>query len=669
MPTLAEVREQYPQYKDLSDDDLADKLHAKFYSDMPREEFDKKVGNKEKPKSKLSEPRKVLSKINEDAIADTVGAPVDLASEGLGALGLPTSKKPVGGSESIKGVFRSLGMSEEGAEPETITGKAIANVGGGAVSALLTGGGIGSAVKSAGEALGSAALKKGGEILASPGGNLAAGAGGGAGGAIAEEATKGSPMEGPATGIGEFLGGAVGGMAPASMLRPARAVDPVIAAYERLKLAPSAAEAGVGGRSAQWLEGNVLPQTIGGGGVMEAFKQKRLRQLTDIQQGIAQKYGTPKDRPEMGKATQESVMDTWNQIKNKDGQLIGALKQKYGQNVVYPSNFIDAVASPVGAAASKSIRESTLDPLVQDAAKIIRETGGHMTFDDLAALKTKYGYAAEPGFQKNVNDAQVDQLFSAVRKDMEQHIKTSSLDDYKALKESNSRYADAMGDFRKYFKKLVGSKDIPVSSERAYEILTAAATDKARGDIEEFKHVWDALPPSERGNLSATILSRMGAIDMSQPGSTETWSMGKFLTQYRSLSQEAKAILFKSSGNAKVAKELDDLATVIQNIQDRVRSVASTSKSGTGGVILGQFGLGAIAGHFAGGDVTGLLYGVGGPYMAAQVLTNPTAVKAVTEIMRRTHTAIDASARAVVDLGALPKLTMPTQQQEQQPPQ
>ena len=44
MTTIAEIRQQYPQYDDLSDDQLADAMHRKFYSDMPREEFDQRVG-------------------------------------------------------------------------------------------------------------------------------------------------------------------------------------------------------------------------------------------------------------------------------------------------------------------------------------------------------------------------------------------------------------------------------------------------------------------------------------------------------------------------------------------------------------------------------------------------------------------------------------------------
>lgn len=44
MATIAEVRKQYPQYKDLSDRQLADALHAKFYADIPKAEFEAKVG-------------------------------------------------------------------------------------------------------------------------------------------------------------------------------------------------------------------------------------------------------------------------------------------------------------------------------------------------------------------------------------------------------------------------------------------------------------------------------------------------------------------------------------------------------------------------------------------------------------------------------------------------
>lgn len=44
MATLAEIRSQFPQYEDMSDGQLADALYSKFYSDMDRGEFDRKIG-------------------------------------------------------------------------------------------------------------------------------------------------------------------------------------------------------------------------------------------------------------------------------------------------------------------------------------------------------------------------------------------------------------------------------------------------------------------------------------------------------------------------------------------------------------------------------------------------------------------------------------------------
>lgn len=41
---IAEVREKYPQYEDLNDQDLARALHAKFYSDLDFEDFSKRIG-------------------------------------------------------------------------------------------------------------------------------------------------------------------------------------------------------------------------------------------------------------------------------------------------------------------------------------------------------------------------------------------------------------------------------------------------------------------------------------------------------------------------------------------------------------------------------------------------------------------------------------------------
>lgn len=49
---LTELRQQYPDYNDMSDQEFADAFHSKFYSDLPKEEFYSKLGVKTaQPKS------------------------------------------------------------------------------------------------------------------------------------------------------------------------------------------------------------------------------------------------------------------------------------------------------------------------------------------------------------------------------------------------------------------------------------------------------------------------------------------------------------------------------------------------------------------------------------------------------------------------------------------
>jgi hypothetical protein len=44
MPTLKEMRADHPEYNDLSDQQLADGVYKKFYSDLDRKEFNKRIG-------------------------------------------------------------------------------------------------------------------------------------------------------------------------------------------------------------------------------------------------------------------------------------------------------------------------------------------------------------------------------------------------------------------------------------------------------------------------------------------------------------------------------------------------------------------------------------------------------------------------------------------------
>lgn len=64
---IAELRKQYPQYNDMSDEQLAKSFHAKFYSDMPFDDFAGKIGYAKSPEMTVSDEIKQKNAVNNAA--------------------------------------------------------------------------------------------------------------------------------------------------------------------------------------------------------------------------------------------------------------------------------------------------------------------------------------------------------------------------------------------------------------------------------------------------------------------------------------------------------------------------------------------------------------------------------------------------------------------------
>ena len=105
MVTIAEIRQKYPQYDDLSDQELADRLYARRYADMPRAKFDAAFGvpGKQAPTATTETPTadglgRLFQALTPSrslvigtqgagrGMADVVGSPADLTTDLLNAL-------------------------------------------------------------------------------------------------------------------------------------------------------------------------------------------------------------------------------------------------------------------------------------------------------------------------------------------------------------------------------------------------------------------------------------------------------------------------------------------------------------------------------------------------------------------------------------------------------
>lgn len=58
---IAEIRQRFPQYRDMSDAQLGDALHARFYADMPKDQFLAQIGVREQPAEPKPDPTKGMN--------------------------------------------------------------------------------------------------------------------------------------------------------------------------------------------------------------------------------------------------------------------------------------------------------------------------------------------------------------------------------------------------------------------------------------------------------------------------------------------------------------------------------------------------------------------------------------------------------------------------------
>lgn len=603
----------------------------------------------------VDEATRAVGTANERYAYPLLGMPGDAAEWITQRLGLPSKetrrKVPMVGAmtappttDEVAKLFRGIGASDPAKRPTTTAGRVATDVGGQTAAALATGGGAGSLLRQIGRGIGSPVTTQIGSMVAQTRPNVAAGvAGGGAGAALAEPFV-GTPAESTMRGIGSLAGGMVGGAA--AKPRSATSAYPLLEAYERLGLSPTASRAGIGGRVTGSFEENIGPQMLGSGGVFQKAHTKQFEDMADIQQRIAHQFGGPPSTREMaGKTVQGRVLQSWNDAKSKAGSVIESVGQMFNPRQQYVAGeTAQALAFPVGAGTSKAVREHVIDPELKKFMETFRNSNWSVTYDDMKALRTHLGYLLEPGPLKTVNDAQLGQIYKAITKDMEAFVKQEHGPQVLAqLKSANADYGKALSDYKNNFKYLIGKEGAQIAPERAYEILLGSASSKGKADLDMFRTVWSALDKPTRGELASTVLARMGNTDASAVGKLDGWSLGKFVSQYKDLSPEAKDLLFRSTGNRALEQSLDDLTRVADKIDQNIKGLRSTSRSYQGGIQAGQ----VLTGGFS---VMGLLATIGGPYAAAKLLTDPRAVKTLARSLESLDGSMEGATRS---LGAI----------------
>jgi transposase-like protein len=268
MATLAEIRAQYPQYNDMSDSALADAMYQKHYSDIPRDEFNRRIG--------FAQPTTA------DAVTDGgsqlvrginrgINAVVSLPGEIFG--GAVNMVAPGQGDRFKWNNVASEFMTSPNAKPTTTLGRYADSVGQAIGSSAIPMAGIAAKSMQAAPAAQTTIGAVGQQIVnayrASPGAAVAGDVVASVGGGIGQQAAQ----EGGFGATGQMIGGLAGAMAPAGI---AAGVGGAVRQVQRARA--NMGEQGAYGRIAESVDGpltDLVDNVATGGTNMSAAINRR----------------------------------------------------------------------------------------------------------------------------------------------------------------------------------------------------------------------------------------------------------------------------------------------------------------------------------------------------------------------------------------------------------
>jgi hypothetical protein len=629
----------------------------------------------------LGEARNVVSQIAEENIAPALGLPMEVvagapvrATRALtGGAAAPKAPPPppvdlLGGTESFRRGMRNIGLSDEKRRAQTVPGKLIASTVGEAMEAPLIGGPVGGLLMQMGRRL--PGLARFGAGLAKPTGNILTGGAGGFGGEVMAQTQA---QEKGDTGVARALGQLGGSMAPSLIprLRPITNVRPTRAelnaaarakaglppqstvdqAYEDLGLYQTAAEAGVTGPLLRAAETKVFPHTVGGGTLTAMHKASRDQDLLKARSTIAAAFGTPSTERLAGEAAQDAMRNAYKGERAALGKEYDVITQRHASARDMPTNTIAALLKPVTSATSQASIEAARSPALDKLAGLILAQNKMMSVGDLRAQKSKFGAILTGDLNAGIDEAQKKQIIQALNKDIEDIIKSRAPADYTKLKDIDKRYFENEDRFRRHIKEAVGTGKKAPSTERVFYIITNSAGTGGAADMAQLKTVWNTMPRAVQGEVSATILQRMGALDKAKP--LDTFSVGEFIKNYRTISDDAKDLLWRN--NPQQGKAIRDLETVVEHMQ---QTLPRYTTGGVGHVNPWGWGMQGAFNTLMFDPLTALVT-IGGPAVAQFMLTNPTGVRMLAKSLRAGRAATDAALREFTTIQALPQISTP----------
>lgn len=392
---------------------------------------------------------------------------------------------------------------------------------------------------------------------------------------------------------------------------------------------------------------------------MRTNAQQTLRELDEAAARLAEQYGGVRSTSEAA----EKVLGAAQRARATYDQQVNDMYKAVGDMIPegtvsegaatqrFVSKYIEDAGTATGA--------PELNPALRQAEMLLRDAGnGVLTYNRLKDFRTSLMRTVRKAESQGALDgpeARVKELIGYVTQDLDNLVAKASAEAAMGATRAGSKdilgaYKAANAFVKENMKKGGDIAFIDDVIRRGENEATAALRFVLQGSKEggeRLERLRNKFDKDEYGALAGYMLGKMGLPTPSAAGIAELgeeaaksgaqaiseagFSPGRFITNWNSLSKEAREALFKGTEYQDLAPALDDLVFTIDRVGKAANDMANpsgTARALAAMGMLGVFGAESAFGRMIGSE--GFEYGFGGligPYASAKLLTNKDFVK------------------------------------------
>ena len=412
-----------------------------------------------------------------------------------------------------------------------------------------------------------------------------------------------------------------------------------------------------GSKGAQKLEAGLM-QSLTGSEVLSRVSKENIDKLSRAISALGRKYGPPGTKETVGGVLKKAAPEAVTQYRALSKKLFNGIESVIGEKTLVPA---DNTLKELAAIANELKDTPELSDLLDATIKRVRKAvisdstqtkevsegfirklplsdvtpgrlptssdafAGRLPYDALKRLHSFFGDLLEtPGVTTigGVKAGQAKRLFGAVSDDMMAAASAKGLG--KEMGRANEVYRAIKTQDLPWLEQIQRAK----YDEQAFNALMQGAKDGGS----RLRIMRRNMKPEEWDVVAGSVLSKLGmAKPAAQEAAGETFSASTFLTNWSSLSDDAKKVIFGGSRYKHLAPELDKLIRVASSLKSAEKMANITNTAGAQFAL--QMVLAPVLG-FAGGGVGGGMVTAAGmsaaPWAAARLVTNPKFVRWLT---------------------------------------